>query len=201
MWCRISLILVLIATPVWPQQILRPFPGGFFRPLVSQQLREFLELTREQVQSIDQVNERFAEFQGSKTQRRFIVQTEIAQESARPTIDPMALGLRYRELTLIEREIEEERVKTRTAVQAVLTAAQRTKLGTLEQALRLQSTACSAVDSHLMAPLPGESYIFDPLTALNPLVTSALGGVCGASSWSRLGIFGLTDESPRSPVQ
>jgi len=200
MWCLTFLLFVLVMCPCWAQDRISI---GLFQPIVSEQLRGFLELTREQVQSIERANERLAEFQRSKTVRRFTVLAEIAQESARPTIDPMALGLRYRELTLIEREIEEERVKTRTAVQAVLTAAQRTKLGTLEQALRLQSTACLAVDSNLMAPLPGEisSTIFDPLAALNPLLTSALGGTCSASSWSRLGIFGLTGASPRSPAQ
>lgn len=114
------------------------------------QLKEFLELTDTQVTALNQLNDRLTDYEGSKLERSAIVQFEINQENARPTIDPAALGVRYRELELIRRDVESERSRTRAESQAVLTAAQKTKLTTLEQALRLQSTACEAVNRHLI---------------------------------------------------
>jgi hypothetical protein len=114
-------------------------------------------------------------------------------KSRRETIDPAALGVRYREVELINREIEAERLKNRAELLAVLTPAQRTKLATLEQALRLQDTACSAVSYNLLSPPPPTPVIFDP-GSLSSLLLGRLPSL-GCTSTSLLGAF----EFPRLP--
>lgn len=166
-------LFLLTASGLPAQQELRPFPR-FFPPA----LQSFLELTSDQVTKIEDANSRFRAYEASRSARRIDLQFEISAEISNATIDPMALGLRHREIELIRREVEAERAKTRTEVQAVLTAAQRTKLATLDQALRLQSTACSAVSQNLLVePIPDLSFA----SLLIGFNVPGL-GPCGASS-------------------
>src|SRR5207253_10017325 len=76
----------------------------------------------------------------------------IADETAKPSPDPMALGIRYFELETLRRQIETRQKDTLTQIQALLSADQKTKLNTLQQALSLYSTACTAVNLNMMTP-------------------------------------------------
>ena len=129
------------------------------------QLRQYLELSDEQVLKILTLNTRLGAFLGNKAQRRIQVQIELGIETAKPTIDPMALGLRYLELEAIRREIEAERARTTEDAQKILTPVQKTKLATLQEALRLASTACDAVNQNLIVitnPATQPPPIFPP---------------------------------------
>ena len=158
------LVLLFLAT-AFPC-LSQTFP---FRSLTaSEQLQEFLELTNAQVSLLQSLN-LFSGVDGfTRSQRRSQLQSEIAEETAKPTIDTTALGLRYRELELIRREEEGEKPKLRAALQALLTPAQRTKLGTLDQALRLRPAACAAVQLNLfMEPQPADLFFDNATTWLD----------------------------------
>lgn len=129
--------------------------GGITRVQpVSASLVQYLELTPQQAAAISQLNSTYMNFNMQKAQRGGQVQAEIAQETAKPTLDAMALGLRYLELEAIRREMNSEREKTVAAVQNILTAPQKAKLTALQQALSMYSTACEAVSYNLFTPQP-----------------------------------------------
>lgn len=159
---RIAFLLALCVS-----SLLAQLPGGILpSPQFPLRLKQFLELTDEQATSIFQLNASFQQFQFEKMRRASQVQAEIAQETARATLDPMALGLRYLELESLRREVREEQSRLETAIQNVLTPAQKTKLQTLRQALQLQPVICEAQAVNLLsqssnllqggpAPFPG----------------------------------------------
>src|SRR4051794_10827771 len=79
------------------------------------QLKTYLELTDDQVTSIKKANTDLNTFRGTKLQRQFQVQAELAQETSKQTPDPMAIGLRYVEFEAIRRELQAEQQKTASA--------------------------------------------------------------------------------------
>jgi hypothetical protein len=142
------IVLSLLILPIAHAQLLpgrvlidRPFPP---------ELKAFLELTDAQAAAVSKANTDLNTFRMTKAQRQMQVQIELSQESAKQTIDPMALGLRHAELETIRREIAAEQQKTGTIVQNVLTAPQKTKLTVLQQSLQMYSLACTAVDHNVL---------------------------------------------------
>lgn len=162
----------------------------------------YLEITETQQQQIVQANLALQNFSMQKMRRSSQVQSEIAMETARPDLDPMALGMRYRELEAIRREIATERTRAVETVQAILTTAQKQKLTVLQEALRLQSTACDAVNWNLMpyplrvpfAPSPWiETGSFSSVL-LTTMMPSA--GTCGVTGGMRNGDFTFNPMMP-----
>ncbi len=142
-------VFLLSFEAVFAQGLFSPFPDP---------LKKYLELTDPQVSEILAKNERLGQFRSSKLLRQVEVQFEIAQETGRATLDPMAIGVRYLEIETIRREIEAESKKTMTEIQTLLTSSQKAKLSTLEEVLRQQDTACAAVSWNLMPqPAPQTS--------------------------------------------
>lgn len=136
------------------------------------QLKTYLELTDAQVAAITKANSDLNAFGAGKVQRQIQVQIELAQETAKQTVDATALGLRYAELEVIRRELAAEQKKTAAAVQSVLTAPQKTKLAVLQQALQLYSLACQAVDQNVLDSViqfPGNII---PANRIDPAQTS-----------------------------
>src|SRR5690348_6528657 len=138
------IIAVLLAVPAGSAQI-----GGVITDFPPQ-LKTYLELTDDQVNSIKKANADLDTFRATKLQRQFQVQAELAQETSKQTPDPMAIGLRYVELEAIRRELQAEQQKAATTVQSVLTTPQKAKVAVLQQALQLYPTACSAVEQNLL---------------------------------------------------
>lgn len=125
--------------------------GQTFTPIYfPPQLKDYLTLSDDQIAKITTLNSQFSAFQSEKTARVFQVQREIADETAKVSPDPMALGVRYFELEALRRQMDEQQKNTVTQIQALLTADQKTKLAALQQALSLYSTACSAAGQNLM---------------------------------------------------
>jgi hypothetical protein len=153
---------VLLTLPIISAQI------GVIRGSFPPQLKAYLELTDDQIQAITKANTDLNAFRATKLQRHLQVQAELAQEMAKQSLDPMALGLRYMELEAIRRELNSEQLKTATAVQNVLTTPQKAKAAALQQALQLYPTACSAVDQNVLptAALPPGNII--PVNRIDP---------------------------------
>jgi len=173
-----------------------PMPNRLPPGLVS-----YLELTDAQQQQIVQANLALQNFSLQKARRTAQVQSEISMETAKPDLDPMGLGVRYRELEAIRREITAEQKRTVETVQAILTTAQKQKLSVLQEALRIQSTACEAVSANLTSPPPQfvTSRWFDTESfasvLLLPNVIPSL-NTCGVTGGIRTGDFNIFPTLP-----
>jgi len=139
------IFLSLLSSALFAQRV--EVPGAAFFP---PQLKQHMEFTDAQVTSILAENAALANFQSQKLQRQLQVQMELAQETAKPVVDPMALGLRHMELESIRRELQAEQEKTAGRVQSLLTDAQKTKLEGLRQAMALQGVICEAQSVNLL---------------------------------------------------
>jgi hypothetical protein len=160
---RSFVVFLLMLTPLMAQLPGRvvPFPPA---------LQAYLELSASQVNAIVLLNGASQQFVSEKLRRSVQVQIEIAQETTKPTLDAMALGLRYVELEAIRREIAADQQKTYSEVQKVLTEPQKTKVQALVAAMRMQGLICEAQSQHIIgAPLPGNR--------LPPVLTPGPGGV------------------------
>ena len=137
------------------------FAQGIFSPF-PETLKAYLELTDQQVSQILAKNQQLGEYRSAKLVRQYAVKFEIAEETGRAVVDPMAIGVRYLELETIRRELETEANKIVAEIQGLLTPAQKTKLIMLEGVLRQQNTACSAVSWNLILEpsVPGNFAAF-----------------------------------------
>lgn len=139
-------------------------------------LKQFLNLTDQQVTAILNNNEEYNRW-GSEKQRRMVqVQTEIADETARATLDPMALGLRYVEIEAICRQFREEAAKHNLKNVGVLTDTQRAKLKTLEDAWNLFPVISEAQSVNLLANPIAPMFFNTPFSRTDGTL---IGGVIG----------------------
>lgn len=136
---------------VTPPVIQPPIAGG---PEPSLALRQYLDLTNEQVSTILRLRGELNRFQAEKLRRQLQVNLELSQEMRRETLDPMAIGVRHVELEAIRREIDAEQARVAREVQALLTAAQRTRVQALQDVLRTYPLACEALYHNLMSVPP-----------------------------------------------
>jgi hypothetical protein len=175
--------LALLSVATAAAQVISPgFPTPVIpAPGISADLRQFLELTNDQVAGINRLNVELRRFQLEKARRAGQVRSEIQQETQKRTLDAMALGLRYLELEGIQRELTAKASDTATEVQKLFTAAQKTKLQSLEQVLRSYPVACEAVNLNFITS-PASRW-FD--------TGSIIGSGGGSGSAGRV-IFGLT---------
>ncbi|MBY0372814.1 MAG: hypothetical protein K2Q23_02400 [Bryobacteraceae bacterium] len=111
-------------------------------------LVRFLNLTSSQEASFQQNRETI--FESSEVDRMGTLAQEIQQETARPELDPLALGLRYAELESLRRSYSERVRRLEAANREVLTSTQRERLAILEEATRLQSPAWAARSQSLI---------------------------------------------------
>ncbi len=152
-------------------------PAVFLSPSPSN-VKNHLELTDAQFETLQRVNQRFKDLAAAKAARTAQVEAEIQHELAQPVIDAGALGVRYRELELIRREVAAEQERTRSEAVGMLTTAQKPKLAVLQEALVLQYVACSAAELNLLVPpLVLLGYPANSLTT----ITGGLRGPCPGS--------------------
>lgn len=141
---------------VTPPVIQPPIIGG---PEPSLALRQYLDLTNEQVSTILRLRGDLNRFQSEKLRRQLQVNLELSQEMRRETLDPMAIGVRHVELEAIRREIDAEQARVAREVQALLTAAQRTRVQALQDVLRTYPLACEALYHNLMSVPPQQGQM------------------------------------------
>jgi hypothetical protein len=146
-----KLLLSVFVAGIAVGQVTTPAPPVFEGPGPSLALRQYLDLTNAQVASIVRLNTEAQRFQQEKFRRQAQVNFELSQEMRRDTLDPMAIGLRFVELEAIRREIAGEQARVAREVQALLTAAQRTRIQALQDVLRTYPVACEALAHNLMA--------------------------------------------------
>ncbi|MCX7603073.1 MAG: hypothetical protein N2036_03270, partial [Bryobacteraceae bacterium] len=129
--CRVLLMAVLIVLGVNGQGI-----GDGPVPVPSR-LVKYLDLNRDQMLELGRLQMEWQRYLSTKARRVAQVEREIRDVTLAPVIDPSALGVRYMELEAICREARDTETKIRDRARKLLTDAQRTKLGALEQAYRL----------------------------------------------------------------
>ena len=133
----IPVTLLLMCASAWAQT-----DRWFYQPLG--QLKDFLQLSDGQLQSILTNNEEHNRWSSEKQTRISQLQTEIAQETAKDRLDPNALGVRYAEVETICREMKDRVNVSRTRNLAVLSQDQKTKLKVLEDAVKLATDYCAS---------------------------------------------------------
>ncbi|MDX2151957.1 MAG: hypothetical protein SFV54_14555 [Bryobacteraceae bacterium] len=144
------------------------------------ELVRFLQLTPEQTATVVRNNSRLVTFNLEKARRMAEVQRELAFETRKDVLDPLALGVRYVEIESICRELRQQQEETRKANVAALADAQRTRMAALDEALRLLPVISQAQAANLMTGqvgalasvgslLPGDSTSFVSAAVCRPV--------------------------------
>lgn len=138
------------------------------------ELKQYLELTDTQYGQIFQNIEQHQRTLASYQQRVAELRRDIALETARERPSATELGTRYVEVEINCRLMNEEGTKLRARNQALLTAAQKTKMQALLDAIKLMPIVAQAQQASLIEP--GSSLIYGvPTTRL----VGGEGGVVG----------------------
>jgi len=135
---------------------------------VYRQMRDYLQLTNAQFETILRNNNEFNQWAIGKQRRMAQVQEEIAEETAREVLVAGALGIRYAEIEGIRRHIAERRKELSALNQAVLNDAQKVKFKALEEAIKLDPVINGTRAANLL-PVEDNCLLFaDPLLGTLP---------------------------------
>ena len=141
-------ILILLAAVLPVGSAWAQLPPIFFQPLA--QIKQFLQLSDAQLQTILADNDDFNRFSADKQNRIRQVQTEIADETGKSPLDPNALGIRYAEIEGICREIKDKAATSQKQNLAVLSDVQKSRLNILSDALKLAPVISEAQYGNLI---------------------------------------------------
>lgn len=117
-------------------------------------LKQFLSLTDAQVLQIGKFSDNYNQVIREKQIRMSQLQFEIFNETAKDPIDAMQLGVRYAEMAQIQKDAQKDLANLKVSVRQVLTDAQRLKVKTLDDALKLQPLISEATCAGLIDPPP-----------------------------------------------
>lgn len=151
-------VLMLISLAVSVGSAWAQLPPISFQPLP--QLQQFLQLTDSQLQTILTNNDAYNQLSWDKQHRILQVQSEIAEETGKPALNPNALGIRYAEIETICREMRDKANEYRSRNFDVLSLDQKPKLKVLEDALKLAPVISEAQYGNLIGGLPYAPYGF-----------------------------------------
>ena len=146
---RACLLIVIASATAAAQTPPPPNPGFYPQPLA--QVKEFLQLSDAQVQAILANNEEYNRWSAAKQARGSQVQGEIAEETAKEALNPMALGVRYVEVETICWEMKAQAAMSLKKNVDVLTAPQKAKLQVLQDAIKLAPVVSEAQSGNLLA--------------------------------------------------
>jgi hypothetical protein len=195
-------VLVLcpwIALLAW-SQTRTPFP---IPPLSG--VQQFPGLTDDQMNAILQNNSDYNTFSSQQQQTIQNAQSQIAVETAKDPLDPTALGTLY---AGIESACRDLRSKASTSQQqniSLLTDAQKTKLNTLNDAIKLAQVIMQAQSGNLLGSTasPPSSFITASMPVTQFLSPVSFTGFsrCGFNVFYANIVGGILPPSPASPTQ
>jgi hypothetical protein len=162
-------VLVLcpwLALSAWSQPT--PFP---VQPL--SQVQQYLGLTDSQVSAILQNNNDYATFSFQQQRQIQNAQSQIAVETAKDQLDPIALGTLYAGIESACRDLRDRAATSQKQNISVLTDAQRTKLGVLNDAIKLAPIISEAQSGNLLG-----SVGFSPVLFISSF-GNTIGGITG----------------------
>ena len=152
------LLLTILATGICLGQALPEIPSSQYTAL-----KQLLGLSDDQVSKMIQVQTENALFAQEKQRRISQVNAEIDEETAKASLDAMALGVRHLELEVICRELRDATAALPKKNLALLTDGQKLKLKILEDAVSLAPTIAQAQSLQLLPGNSGFVYTFIPL--------------------------------------
>lgn len=166
---RVLILCPCLALSAW-SQISPTLP---VQPLP--ELQQFLSLTDTQVTAIFQNNNDYEKFTFQQQQQIQQAQFQIAIETAKAPLDPMAIGTLYAQIETTCRSLRDKAAAVQQQNIAVLTDAQKAKLNVLSDAIKL-SPAISEAESANLLGLAGAPQFFFNTGSFGGFV---LGGVTG----------------------
>jgi len=140
-----------------------------FRFDIPADLKQYLNLTDAEVAFILQANSDYNQTVSTQQQRIAQLQSEIAAETQKDPLDPMALGVRYAEIETIRPDLANQKKSLRDNLRASLDDSQRTKLNALTDANNLEPIIDDAQCENLLdqQSLFGREFVsFGPLCSL-----------------------------------
>jgi len=155
----------------------------FYQPLG--QVKDFLQLSDGQVQTILTNNDEYNRWASEKQSRIGQVQSEIAEETAKDPLEPSALGVRHAEVETICREMKDRAQENRSRNLAVLTQDQTAKLKVLEEAMNLAPTISQAQSGNLIGGLSYVPLFFTSNSGPFGMTGSVIGGIIGPANGCR----------------
>ena len=166
------------ALSAWSQ--ITPLPPP---PQAFSQLRQFLGLTDSQVTAVLQSNSEYNTFSLQQQRQIQNAQSQISVETGKDQIDPIALGTLYSGIESACRELRDRATASQKQNLAALTDAQKAKLNTLSDALKLIPIISEAQSGNLLASPNSPPFAF---SAFSSGIIAALTGFppvpgCGAT--------------------
>jgi hypothetical protein len=143
-----------LPTPTLPCSVLSGCPPAF--PL----LRQFLGLTDDQVSAILRNNSDYNSFSFQQQDQIRHAQSQIAIETAKDPLDPMALGTLYAGIESACRELRDRAASSQQQNISVLTDAQKAKLNVLNDAMKLIPTISEAQSGNLLGSANSPPFAF-----------------------------------------
>jgi hypothetical protein len=187
------LICPWLALSAW-SQTQRPFP---VQPLL--EVQQFLGLSDDQVKAILQNNGDYNTFASQQQQRISLAQGQILVETAKNSLDPMAIGALYAGIETACRDLFDRAATSQKRNLSILTDSQRTKLNVLDDAIKLAPIISQAQSGNLLgsAGSPPLSFITETLPVTSRLIPNLVSGVSGCGG---NGVIPLVIYDPINPV-
>lgn len=180
---RILALSVLCAISA-TAQVNPPIPRLFPEPL-----KQYFELTEEQIAKITELNSQTNSYRLEKLQRQIALQVQITQETVKESPDPFLIGSKYVEVETIRRDLANEQKKVVGRVQELLTVEQKNKISALQQAIQIYPTACSAIDQNFMTvsyavrdPFPGNIILSNRFAGISGTLLGS--GPCASTGFA-----------------
>jgi hypothetical protein len=124
------------------------------------QVRQYLGLTDDQVNAILQNNNDYNNYSFQQQGQILQAQSQIATETAKDTLDPMAIGVQYVTIENICRGLRAMAASSQQQNIAVLTDAQMVKLNALSDAMKLIPTISEAQSGNLLGSANATTFAF-----------------------------------------
>jgi hypothetical protein len=143
---------------------------------------QYLTVSSDQADAITRLNSNNQQSTTDRQQNISQLQAQITHETAKDTLDPMALGTLYAQVESIKREITKDMATLRNNARAVLTDMQRGKLTSLDDARKLQLLICQAGSENLLVPQPSLPLAITGLSSI--LIGSPVTSFCGYTGYA-----------------
>jgi hypothetical protein len=168
----------------WSQPIALPLQ----QPL--SQVQQYLGLTDTQVTAILQNNSDYNTFSLQQQDQIYQAQSQITIETAKDTLDPLAIGVQYAAIETVCRGLKAKAASSQQQNIAVLTDAQKLKLNALNDAMKLIPTISEAQSGNLLGPANSPPFAFSAYGSSFAAGLIGFPAVAGCSVNSvRTGIF------------
>ncbi|MBI3679090.1 MAG: Spy/CpxP family protein refolding chaperone [Acidobacteria bacterium] len=161
MQCKATLSLLALSLPLLAQA--PPLPPGARQPRFDE-IKNYLTLADAQMQQLQQITRMEAEANRSRAEEIGQKQKTLQEQLRAGSTDAAALGRLLVEIENLRRQADTASKSFHDQALNVLNAAQKTKLKTLEDASKLQSSIVQAVGLNLLErPAPGDGPLSPPL--------------------------------------